>query len=186
MSLEHVRGMLQRGEVLPSDYAAGPGLSTWTMISNVPALAHPVAAGALFEPVSHHVGAARPLTPEAGGGGAPAPEAAPGFAADFGAGQPSEPQSSWWRERVKALGVIGFGILAILFNVGTIYLNGTFFPEVVAIGGGCLCFGGWQVIFGDDKDDYTMKQVKWKTVGQIAAGAIGAGIGLWISILIME
>ena len=99
---------------------------------------------------------------------------------------PAEPQSSWWKERLKALLIVGAGVLLILANVGTIMMNQTFYPKLVAAAGACLCFGGWQVAFGDDKDDYTMEQVKWKTVGQWVAGALGAAIGFGISIMIAD
>jgi hypothetical protein len=99
---------------------------------------------------------------------------------------PAQPQSSWWRERLTALKIIGVGIVALLVNVGTIMAMERFYPELVAVGGGALFFGAWQIIFGDDKDDYTLEQVKWKTAGQYVAGAVGLGLGLAISFWLME
>jgi len=172
MSFADVQGMLQRGEVVAADYVAGPGVNGWTLISAVPALS--LSSG--------HAGAAQPGAPVAEGYN-------PG---EFGAGPqgadaaPAQPQSSWWRERLTALAIAGGGAVALLANVGTIMWNETFYPKLVALGGCLLLFGGWQVVFGDDKDDYTMEQVKWKTAGQYIAGALGLGLGLAVSFWLAE
>jgi len=171
MSFADVQGMLQRGEVVAADYVAGPGVNGWTLISQVAALSGGAGPAGVVEQ------------------GAPIAQGfSPGeFAAGpQGAAVPAQPQSSWWRERLTALKIIGVGIVALLVNVGTIMAMERFYPELVAVGGGALFFGAWQIIFGDDKDDYTLEQVKWKTAGQYVAGAVGLGLGLAISFWLME
>jgi hypothetical protein len=139
-------------------------------------------------------GYGQPPQPIAGAPGAPAGMAAAANVA-FPMGMPDqagapghrgEPKSSWVKERLRGLGAIGVALLMVLLNVFTIMSSSTFYPKSLIVGLGCLGYGGWVIIFGDEFDDYTLELVKWKQIGMYAAGGIGALLGLIISVLLAE
>ncbi|MCA9622058.1 MAG: DUF4339 domain-containing protein [Myxococcales bacterium] len=196
-SLEQLQALAQTGQLGPDAHVSGPGLNGWTPAGQVPGLTSPSPAvpspqlqgGAYAAPAPGY-----PPTPGFGaasgvggfGAAMPAPMLAPpgaGAVAPPGAqALPPAPKSDWVKERLRGLGAIGIALLVLVLNGVTIFAFDSFYPQSLVVGLGALGYGGWVIIFGDEYDDYTLKLVRWKQVGMWACAAVGAIIGLILSI----